>query len=212
MTDEFPLKVLRAVLKDSKKYMDIAHIEKDGSIAGRVDEGGLGEIIVFPIKADKLIPIAPIKFRVAEFMEVTKDLKAKEITWERSSKNLYIHNVDNSTLSFDIPEKEFKYPLFVKHVWKHLGNYNFRKLTDTEMQLLYAYNVVEMDAYYKNPDEESIQIILSGKDFNLSKSLEAIYVAAVDIETPYQKSCSHRHVVTRIQYSTCDVYMLCGVI
>lgn len=210
---EFPVKYFRDLLKDAKKYIDYGYIDTDGKLKGRPEEGGLGEYIIIPSKADKLAPFGPIAFDINEVSMNLKDFKTKGLEYFKTDTALWINDntLENGPVMIPIPDKRYKYPKFVEFVWNKLGDYNYRKLNDDEMELLYAYNVANLTAYY-NTSIDPIQVIVSGKDFKLSKNLEGIYVAAVDHETLYQEKCKHNHAIIRASYDTCDVYLLCGVV
>lgn len=209
---DFPLKYLKDLLKDAKAYIDYAYIDEKGVMKGRPNEGGLGEYIVFPKHREKIMDYAPLVFDIAELQDGLKNLNSKTVSCTWTDSALYISDDgENGPTVVDIPVKGFKYPRFVEHVWSKLFTYNFKKISDENMELLKGGNIAEIDSFYRT-DEDPIQIILSGKDFRISKSLKAIYTAAVDKETTYQEKCKHNHVVTWIEYDTCDIYMLCGVV
>jgi hypothetical protein len=42
--------------------------------------------------------------------------------------------------------------------------------------------------------------------------LIGISVAAVEVETAYQKEINHGHVVVRIEYNSVVIFLLCGVV
>lgn len=210
----FPLKNMIAILKNTKKYMDIMYLDTDGNIRGR-SEDSLGEFFIVPALYDSLEQrkeLTPLAFDTQNFLDGIKGLKARTLSCWKSDSTLYL--TDESTSSTpamaEIPDRPYKYPDFVEHVWKNRDRYNYRDLDENEMDGLKDYKAVVLDAFYKDSNDP-IQIIVSGKDFNLNRLL-GISIAAVDKDTEYQEKCNHNHVILKIQYKECDVFMLCGVV
>ena len=211
--NEFPLKYLRDIIKDIKSYVDLCYIGRDGVISGRPDEGGLGEYIVFPDHPERFVEFSPMEIYIPKMEGPLKELSTKTLECVKTEGSLLLSDsaLETGPVVIDMPTKKFAYPKFVAYVWNNLSRYNFTNVSDEDMDKLKGGNIAELDAYFIK-DEDPVQIILSGKDFKMSKSLEYIATAAVDKETTYQKSCKHNHVVTKIKYDTCTVYMLCGVV
>ena len=210
----FPLKNMIAILKNAKKYMDIMYLDTDGNIRGR-SEDALGEFFIVPALYDspeQIKELTPLAFSTKDFLDSIKDLKARTVSCWKSDSTLYV--TDESTKGTpamaEIPDRPYKYSDFVEHVWKKCYKYNYRELNENEMDDLRDYKATVLDAYYNNGNDP-IQIIVSGKDFNLVRLL-GISIAAVDKDTEYQEKCNHNHVIMKIQYKECDVFMLCGVV
>lgn len=210
----FPLKAMIAILKNAKKYMDIMYLDTDGNIRGR-SEDGLGEFFIVPAlyeDVNQMEYLTPLAFNTKEFLDGIKDLKARSVMCWKSDKTLYVtdESEKGTTAMAEIPNQVYRYSDFVEHVWKKCYKYNYRELDENEMNDLKDYKATVLDAFYYD-DREPIQIIVSGKDFNLVRLL-GISIAAVDKDTEYQERCNHNHVIMKIQYKECDVFMLCGVV
>lgn len=211
----FPLKKMIDILKTCQKYMDIMYLDVDGNIKGRKEEDALGEYLVVPDlydNMDQMRDLTPLAFNTREFLDGIKNFKAKKIKCWKCESSLYVADeTENSVPAIaEIPTKRYYYPEFVENVWKRAYQFNYRKLTEDEMADLNDYKATILDAYYSD-DNDPIQIIVSGKDFELKK-IQSISIAAVDKFTQYQEDCDHNHIIMKMRYPSCDVFMLCGVV
>lgn len=211
--NDFPLKYFRDVLKVSKKYLDSACLLSNGTIVGIKEDDCLGAYYVVPTKKEKLAEFAPLTFRTEDVLHLLNKIKAKDVSFKTDGDNAYISD-SQIEVEFGIPkdESEYRYPAFVEHVFNNAYSYNFLSIGDENIDKLSLYQPIKVNAFYKDGDIDPEQLIVSGKDFSLTKTLVDIEVAAVDKDTEYQEKCNHGHVIVRLSYDECDVFMLCGVV
>jgi hypothetical protein len=167
MAETFPLKYLKDVVKDVRKYMDVIYIS-DTEIRGyQSDPDALGEYIAFAKNPEKFVGYTPMMIDIPQVAPLLKDLKSKTLKCQTKNSSYLFFNDGITEVVFDIPQEMYKYNEFVEYVWHNLDRYNFTNITEDEMAMLNDAQAVEL----------TLTMLLSLQDSLLYRVKTLIYLS-----------------------------------